>query len=239
MFHNTWMLIVVLSEKAFHWDSSAWRIVEAQHIASTMKIVDDAAEQDLLELLLEESKPPQSDATYNLHYLLATPFRYSPYRSGSRFRSETDEGVFYGAESIRTAGAELGYWRWKFLNDSVELEKIDPVAHTAFKVEIKTLAVDLRKEPFNKDSSLWTHPTDYTATQEFARNARTSNISAIIYKSVRDPIDSWCVAVLNPNAFANNEPDQQTQTWWLTVYKTQVILFRDKESITFDAQRWI
>lgn len=239
MFHNTWMPIVVLSEEAFNWESSALRIVEAQHIASTMKIVDNAEEQNLLELLLEESKPLQPDTAKHLHYLLATPFRYNPYRGGSRFRTETDEGIFYGAESIRTAGAELGYWRWKFLNDAIELEKIDPVAHTAFKVEIKTLVVDLRKEPFNKDSNLWTHPTDYSATQKFSRNARNAEIGAIIYKSVRDAIDSWCIAILNPNAFAKYEPDPQTQTWWLKVYKTQVILFRDKESITFDTQRWI
>ncbi|MFI3123377.1 MAG: RES family NAD+ phosphorylase [Methylococcales bacterium] len=238
MFHNTWMPIVVLSEDAFSWKSSAWRMVEAQHIASTMKIVDNADEQDLLELLLEESKPPRPEATKHLHYLLATPFRYSPLRGGSRFRADIDEGVFYGAESVRTASAELGYWRWKFLNDAVDLDKINPVAHTAFKVDIKTLAVDLRKEPFNKDSNLWTHPTDYTATQEFARNARNAEIGVIIYKSVRETIDSWCVAVLTPTAFAKSEPDPQTQTWWLAVYKNQVIWRRDQESITFDTQKW-
>lgn len=232
------MPIVVLSEEAFNWESSAWRMVEAQHIASTMKIVDNADEQDLLELLLEESKPLQPKEAKNLHYLLATPFRYSPFRVGSRFRSDTDEGVFYGAESVRTASAELGYWRWKFLNDAIDLDKINPVAHTAFKVEIKTLAVDLRKEPFNKDSNLWTHPTDYSATQEFARNARNAEIGAIIYKSVRDTNDSWSVAVLTPIAFAKYEPDSQTQTWWLAVYKNQVIWRRDQESITFDTTKW-
>ncbi len=37
-----------------------WRVVEAQHIAATMKIVDDVSEQGLLESLLERSKPPTS-----------------------------------------------------------------------------------------------------------------------------------------------------------------------------------
>ena len=35
----------------------AWRGVEAQHVVSTMRLVDSAAEQDLLEQLLEGSKP--------------------------------------------------------------------------------------------------------------------------------------------------------------------------------------
>ena len=33
----------------------AWRGVEAQHVVSTMRLVDSAAEQDLLEQLLEAS----------------------------------------------------------------------------------------------------------------------------------------------------------------------------------------
>ena len=35
-----------------------------------------------------------------VHYLLATPFRYTPARGGSQFRELTDPGVFYGAESV-------------------------------------------------------------------------------------------------------------------------------------------
>ena len=38
-------------------------MVESQHIAATMKLVDDRAEQDLLESLLETSKPPVADTT--------------------------------------------------------------------------------------------------------------------------------------------------------------------------------
>lgn len=89
-------------------------MVEAQHTASTMKIVDSRDEQDVL----EESKPARPAAAEALDFLLATPFRYDPRRGGSRFRAATDPGVFYGAESVRTAGAKLGYWRWRFLIDA-------------------------------------------------------------------------------------------------------------------------
>ena len=146
-------------------------MVESQHIAATMKLVDDRAEQDLLESLLETSKPPVAD-TDRLDYLLATPFRYDPQRGGSRFRGETDPGVFYGAESMRTAGAELGYWRWKFLMASDGLDRIGPVPHTAFSVAVDTQVVDLQRAPFDADAATWRHPTDYAPTQRFARVAR-------------------------------------------------------------------
>lgn len=76
-----------VSSEARLWAGSVWRMVEVQHIASTMKIVDNDAEQDLLETLLEGSKPAQPASALVLDYLLATPFRYNPLRGGSRFRS--------------------------------------------------------------------------------------------------------------------------------------------------------
>ncbi|XXG25773.1 MAG: RES family NAD+ phosphorylase [Ferrovum myxofaciens] len=157
MSFTTWMPPAVSSE-AFAWRSQVWRMVESQHIAATMKLVDNRDEQDLLESLLESSKPTQPDDTAGLDYLLATPFRYDPKRGGSRFRVVTDPGVFYGAESVQTAGAELGYWRWKFLKDTVDLDRIEPVTHTAFRVEVATLVVDLQRPPFDADAAIWQQP---------------------------------------------------------------------------------
>jgi hypothetical protein len=95
-----------------------WRAVEAQHRVSTMVLVDTLDEQALLEHILDDSKPVLPSAQRSLHYLLFTPFRYPPLPNGSRFRGPFDPGVFYGAEAIRTACAELGYWRWRLLRDS-------------------------------------------------------------------------------------------------------------------------
>ena len=237
MSFNTWTPLAVSSE-ARDWRGSVWRMVEAQHIASTMKIVDSQAEQDLLETLLEGSKPAPPASAEVLDYLLATPFRYNPLRSGSRFRSLIDPGVFYGAESVRTASAELGYWRWKFLKDAVDLEKLEPVAHTAFRAEVSTLAVDLRQPPFSTDAAAWQHPTDYSATQAFARVAREANLGGIVYQSVRDPHPAWCMALLTPQAFAKPKPHPATQTWWLAVHQEQVIWRRENKSMTFSTAAW-
>lgn len=116
-------------------------------------------------------------ATYNF-YLLAGLFRHATRRGGSRFRAETDPGVFYGTGTVRTACTELGYWRWCFLRDAVDLEHLEPVAHTAFRVAVATPVVDLRAPPFERDAVRWTHPADYGPTQAFARTARAAEVGA-------------------------------------------------------------
>jgi hypothetical protein len=199
-----------------------------------MNLVDTLEEQALLEDLLEGSKPPLPHYIEGLHYLLATPFRYPPRAPhGSRFRSSADPGVFYGSGSVRTACAELGYWRWRFLKDAVDLQKLDPVPHTAFSVGIDTIGLDLRMPPFDVEVSAWLHPTDYAATQALARAAREAALGAIVYPSVRDNDPAWCVALLTPKAFSSANPDPAIQTWWLTVYQAETIWKRDHESLVF------
>jgi hypothetical protein len=213
-------------------------MVEAQHAASTMKLVDTDAEQNLLESLLEGSKPAQPIATRRLDYLLATPFRYYPLRSGSRFRAITDPGVFYGAESVSTAAAELGYWRWRFLKDAVDLNQLQPVAHTAFSVAVKTRLIDLRLPPFNAQAVIWSNASDYSATQALAQVARAAQVGGIQYTSVRDPQPAWCLALLTPDGFAKTKPDPLMQTWWLAVNQAGVIWRRDQASMAFSAAAW-
>ena len=128
-----------------------WRAVEAQHVASTLRVVDNPDEQHVLEDILEATKPRVPEAARRLDYLLFTPFRYPSFH-GSRFRAVTDPGVFYGAETIRTACAELGYWRWRFVHDSKGLQELGPAPQTLFEVGIKTLAVDLEKPPLSQNA---------------------------------------------------------------------------------------
>lgn len=206
---------------------------------STRPLVDTLAEQELLESLLDEAKPPLPAAVAHLHYLLATPFRYPPPPYGSRFRSPIDPGVFYAADTVRTACAELGYWRWRFLMESPALEAIGPKPQTLFQAEIDTLTIDLRAAPFSEWRDKWVAPSDYAATQEIARLAREVEIGAIRYESVRAPNHGGCASVLLPTAFALNQP-QNAQTWWLSVNKERVMWQRDdvlqRASFEFDTQ---
>jgi hypothetical protein len=213
-----------------------WRAVEAQHIASTLRLVSNVAEQAQLERILEASKPKLPEDCQDLHYLLATPFRYaSPV--GSRFRAGADRGIWYGAEKQRTTCAEVGFWRWRFLMDSPELKSLGPAPQTVFRAGIDADMVDLTEAPFSRARSDWTDPHDYTATQRFAKVAREAGLDAIRYESVRDPEHGGAVAVLNPRCFKPRKPLEQG-TWFLTVRPQAAIWQRDGETFEFDAAPW-
>uniref|UniRef100_C6E1G2 RES domain protein n=1 Tax=Geobacter sp. (strain M21) TaxID=443144 RepID=C6E1G2_GEOSM len=215
-------------------------MVEAQHIVSTLKLVDTRAEQELLEEILEEHKPPVPPEAKGLGYLLFSPFRYDTRPpSGSRFRAINDPGVFYGAETVRTAAAEVAYWRWRFLQDTSGLTRLQPCTFTAFRVPVKTRCIDLRQPPFDAHSTVWSHPTDYSGTQAVGKVAREARIGALLYRSVRDPEPHFCIAILTPRAFAAKKPDSETQTWVLAVSGEEAIWMRQgDETFSFGTAAW-
>jgi hypothetical protein len=237
---STWTPTAVASKAALL-RLVLWRAVEAQHLVSTTALVDTLDEQALLEELIESVKPARPLEAKKLHWLLFTPFRYPPLPRGSRFRSPVDPGVFYGADEARTACAELGFWRWRFLLESPDLAAIDAKPQTLFSALIETSTVDLRQSPFVRDRKRWTDGRDYGACQAFGRIAREASLGAIRYESVRDPKHAGCAAVLTPEAFAETKP-LDSQTWLLTVTRERVFWHRDAvlESATheFDARVW-
>src|SRR6185437_16630623 len=199
-----------------------WRAVEAQHVVATRTLVDTQQEQELLEALLERDKPRVPAAAAGLDYLLSKPFRYPPPREGSRFRGYTDAGVWYGAERVRTACAELGYWRWRFVTASAGLRRLDAVPHTVFQAMVYASSVDLRVQPFRSDQPFWSDPVDYSVCQAFAQVARTAQVQLIRYRSVRDPQHGGAGAVLDPAAFVGSVGVSRRQTWFLSVDRERV-----------------
>jgi hypothetical protein len=159
---TTWTTRAVASEARLA-ALDLWRAVEAQHVASTMALVDTVAEQAVLERLIEASKPPvpREVARLELHWLLFTPFRYAPPPGGSRFRGPNDPGVFYGAEHSRTACAEVGYWRWRHLRDTPGIAAMPPRPQTVFKVPVPGRRSTCAIRPFERDRDRWTHRSDY------------------------------------------------------------------------------
>ena len=71
-----------LSSEVLPYARNIWRVVEAQHRASTMRITDTLEEQAILESLIEEVKPLVPPECRDLHYLLvhALPLRALPLR---------------------------------------------------------------------------------------------------------------------------------------------------------------
>lgn len=216
MSSNTWTPRAVASESK-SCELTLWRAVEAQHVVATRALVDSLAEQEILESVLEASKPPAPERCAGLDYLIHTPFRYPPLPRGSRFRSYDDPGVWYGADAIRTSCAEAGYWRWRFVCDSHGLTRLDGVAHTVLQAIARGETLDLRIKPFARDESTWTDPDDYTGCQALARAARAAEVQMIRYASARDPDRGGCAAVLDCRAFSGTGGVRQRQSWFLTV----------------------
>lgn len=196
-----------------------WRVVEAQHRVSTMKLVDTLAEQSALESLLEETKPPVPPDCRHLHYLLSTPFRYgAPYPAGSRFRrAGMAPGVFYASKTAATALAETTFHRLLFFADSPDTPwPADAGALTAFSVRFRTPAgIDLTAPPFDVDRDRWMHPTDYAPCQMLADTAREADVDVVRYPSARDS-DGVNIALLLCRVFASREPVER-QTWRLNL----------------------
>ncbi|MEZ4455648.1 MAG: RES family NAD+ phosphorylase [Gemmatimonadales bacterium] len=219
-----------------------WRAVEAQQVVSTMLLVDTLDEQALLEQLIDTTKPPVPPEASGLHYLLFTPFRYPPAGYGSRFRRPGDPGVFYGADAIRTACAEVGYWRWRFLRDSPELERIDPRPQTVFQAAVRAPTIDLREVPLVRKRARWTRPNDYGPCQDLAARARHAGVGVIRYESVRDPDQGGAAAVLSARAFARPAP-LAVETWYLGTDRARVRWTRAPftgrpEGFEFDTAPW-
>lgn len=198
---------------------TAWRLVEAQHRVSTLKLVDSLAEQELLETLLEESKPTLPADCVGLDYLLSTPFRYGAvYPHGSRFRrAGKTEGVFYCAEKVETALAEMAFYRLLFFAESPATPlPANATDYSAFSVALSTgRALDLTHPEMARRGN-WRDPVDYGACQALADAARREGVAIISYASVRDRKGGKNLAVLTCSAFAAPAPTGR-QSWKLRV----------------------
>src|SRR5215467_6877893 len=165
-----------------------WRAVEAQNVISTAKLTDTAAEQRVLEELIEKSKPQVPPECRQLNYLLSTPFRYgAPYPRGSRFRrAGRTLGVFYASERVDTAIAELCFLRLLFFSESPDTRwPANAGEYTAFAAEYATArSVDLTLPPFDSRATIWMHPIDYEPCQTLAEMARDADVELIRYASV-------------------------------------------------------
>jgi hypothetical protein len=193
---------------------ACWRVVEAQHKVSTLKLVDTLAEQTLLEGLIEQTKPPVPPECRHLHYLLATPFRYgSAYPRGSRFRrAGITPGIYYASARVDTPIAETVFARLLFFAESPATPwPANAGQFTAFSARFSSRrGLDLMRPPLADKA--WTHPTDYAPCQALADAARAAAAEVIRYESVRDPARGANIAILNCVAFASREPVER-QTW--------------------------
>lgn len=205
----------------------AWRGVESQYAVATTRLVDSWDEEALLEDMLEASKPPVEKGQ---HYLLFTPFRYSPIHA-HRFRLANTKGQWYGAATPRGVCAELAYWRYRFLLDSASLVNQEILTdYTFYRADINGLAVDLMSQPWVLGKDLWVHGSDYSATQLLAQEAASRGVQWIAYESVREPGER-CAVVLDQSALSEPEGgiDKTRQTWRCKATRTKVMISNENQ----------
>jgi hypothetical protein len=227
-----------LSSRARAISGKCWRIVEAQHQASTMKVTDTLEEQQILEQLIEETKPAIPSGCEGLDFLLMTPFRYSASNpNGTRFRRpNAPDGVFYAAEHSSTAIAEIAFYRLLFFAESPQTPwPQNPGEYTAFAAEFQSAcALDLTLSPFADHSPLY-DLVDYSCGQVLTDRAREASIEVLKYTSVRDPERKPNFAILNPKAFAKPDPvDRQRWKVYLDSNGARAVCESPRLSIGFD-----
>lgn len=211
-----------------------WRGVEAQHRVATMRLVDDLGEQELLEQLLEDSKPRHSSTAGEKHYLLSTPFRYVS-AWPSRFRMPNHPGAWYGADAPSTVAAETAYWRWRFFMDSEGLREEQVMSElTFFLARFTGTELDITVPPWNRHRDTWRNPDDYGACHELAGQVRAlvPPVQSIRYESARIE-GSTCQVVFDVQSLYIMNPGHQ-QTWVCKTTRERVMLSHDSDILQFD-----
>lgn len=186
-----------------------WRVVESQQQVATTALVDDLAEQAVLENLLEASKPAYPPECERLHYLLKTPFRYPPLRWGSRFGSRFEPGIFYAAHLPHTALTETAFYRLLFLHGMQEPFSKLLSQHVMFAARCHTgQGVKLQNPPFAEHTAQLTDPASYAQTQALGSLLRDAGFLALEFISARDRQGGINVALMTPAALRSREPEK-------------------------------
>ncbi len=221
------LLSLNLAEYFQVYENEIYRIVEGQYFIATRKLVDSDEEQRILEEVLDQSKPQvvTSNSRGELHYLLYTPFRYPPLRSGGRFHTRIEQSIFYGSEELMTAMTEVAYGRFLFARHSEAEFKPMQVPYTHFLSKVRSSrSLLLTVAPFDVHRSHISHPASYAHSQSIGSAMRKSRVELFTYYSARNK-GSINVGLFSTEAFCNNKPVGQDVHWSVYI-GTEVIEFK-------------
>ncbi len=209
------------------YDGKPWRVVEAQHVVATRKLVDSDEEQAILEDLIDSAKPPKpyDEECQSYHYLIWTPFRYPPLPFGSRLGSPDRRGLWYGSKEIETAFAEKAYYTFLFRSGSRTDFGIFDAAITVFRAAVSSSAcADMTRPPFGKFESELASPVSYAASQSVGSGLRDRDAEVICFRSARCLDRGHNVAVMKISAFQESRP--QDDSSWFCVSSEKTVEFK-------------
>jgi hypothetical protein len=196
------------------------RIVEHQASLSSYRATQDEERAIQLELLIEYTKP--KIPTLDWHYLISTPFRYSPPHPNARFRPPfSRRNVFFGALHTDTAFYEFAY---HFMKQRIHLNADSETGQrTLFSVEANPIAAIRIHEHI--DCQKITAKNNYTASHEFIEN--NPQVTFILYPSCRDPEQRDNAAILDIQHLEKN-PKWETSLKFFYDFKKQELTWIDK-----------
>ncbi|MGE3920413.1 MAG: RES family NAD+ phosphorylase [Gammaproteobacteria bacterium] len=208
----------------------AWRLVEDQYESATRKLVDTLEEHEILEDLLETSKPNQNTLSSNYNYLLSTPFLYPPLKHGSRFGNKLEPSLWYGSYILTTAMAEVAFYRFVFFDGwQTNVKLLNEILLTSFKVHVKTTnGIDLTKPPFIEHKHIISSPTTYFTSQLLGSKMRADNIKAFLYYSARDLDKGVNVGIFSPEIFLTKKPKENSLSTWHCITSEESVEFVEK-----------
>lgn len=215
--------------------SNTYRIVEDQSKSTTRKFVDTALEHELLEKLLDESKPSikyydDEKDFHHLHYLLYTPFRYPPLKWGSRFGTRWERGLLYTSDNLNTAMCEKAFYKLAFLNASDGNIGGKTLPCTVFKVALNSKRfVDLCTVPFASFINQISDKQSYRFSQPLGTAMRTDNIECFQYASARTS-DGNNFGVFTPKALGKNAQLEKSFVYYNCYATKEVVEFTPKHS---------
>lgn len=195
-----------------------WRIVEYQAKSYTRKYVDSHEEHEVLENIIESSKPQQKIAInetaeeFNLHYLLTTEFRYPSLKWGSRFGTRFERSILYTSVDLETAMSEKAFYKLSFLRASSGDVGGKNIPLTAFKINVASQAhLALSERPFAKYTNEISSKVSYIQSQKLGMVMRENRVECFDFTSARASNNGINYGIFTPKALENNHDLEQTQ----------------------------
>lgn len=212
-----------------------YRVVENQGFSATLSLVDDRDEHELLERLIEESKPAKPEDCSIDDYLLFTPFRYPPLREGTRFGRVTQRSPFYGAEHLEAALAEKSYRIFWFDSDTEANFPPRSINYTSFMFHAHTKhCLDLLVPPFEEHYAAIHDKDSHTESQKLGDAMREEGAEACLFHSVRC-VNAVNIALFTPQVFTKKSTHKRH---WLCHISNDNVRFLQDRKVHYSFERY-
>jgi len=217
-----------------------YRVVQGQAVNGLAKFVKNASELEILEEMLENSKPPVPEEDKSDEKLIYTPFRYFLKDKGARFNGPNSPRVWYGSRDLNTCLREKAYHQFCFIEDSVGLkDKSIDIIFTSFLSQWKSKrCVNLCSNSFKYHHDKITSPSSYFESQKLGEDMYNDSIEIFLFPSCRNP-GKENFGSFTPTAYVKNSLSKRRG--WTAIFRPELVTIiphnRKFQGKAFDIQK--